>query len=76
MFLLTKEAMKRDLVTAEWHSRQATSPQALGTAILSPPVVKAVRAQLHKNTGHLATMDEIARLLKETVLRAEACTEG
>lgn len=76
MFLLTKESIKRDLLAAEWQSRKATSPQALGSAILSKPVVKAVRAQLHRNTGHLASMDDIARLLKSTVLRAEACADG
>jgi len=73
MFLLTKEAMKHNLLEVEWRSLRATSPKALGSAILSEPVVRAVRAQLRKATGHLATMDEIARLLRETVLKADAC---
>jgi predicted type IV restriction endonuclease len=70
---MTREATKRGALDALWRQMRATSPQSIGRAVLAPSVLKALRSEMHRQTGHLSSMDEIARLVKETVLRPDAC---
>jgi hypothetical protein len=70
---MTREAIKRGVLDALWRQMRATSPQSIARAVLAPSVLKALRSELHRQTGHLSSIDEIARLVKETVLRPDAC---
>lgn len=70
---MTREATKRGVLDSLWRQVRATSPQSIARAVLAPAVLKALRSEMHRQTGHLSTIDEIARLVKETVLRPDAC---
>jgi predicted type IV restriction endonuclease len=71
---MSREATKRGMLDALWRQVRATSPQSIARAVLAPSVLKALRSEMHRQTGHLSNIDEIARLMKETVLRPDACS--
>jgi predicted type IV restriction endonuclease len=70
---MTREATKRGALDTLWRQVRATSPQSIARAVLAPSVLRALRSEMHRQTGHLSSIDEIARLVKETVLRPDAC---
>jgi predicted type IV restriction endonuclease len=74
LFYLTREALKRHQLDEVWKAKRATSPKSLANVITSPPVVEAVRRELRRTTRQRVEADEIARLLRETVVRSE-CLE-
>jgi hypothetical protein len=51
--------------------KAATSPEVLAEVLISEPVVDEIRKELRRRTGHNASAIELARLLRETVLRPE-----
>jgi hypothetical protein len=51
--------------------RAATSAKAVASAVLSEPVIDAVRKELRRQTGHLADKDRIAETLRAEVIRPE-----
>lgn len=71
LFYLTRESMRCRLIDDLWRARRATSPKSLAQVISSEVVVDAIRRELKRQTGHNAEAEEIARVLKETILRAE-----
>lgn len=71
LFYLTREALKRRAIDDLWKAKAATSPKSLGKALVSDPVVEAVRKELRRSTGQGVDSKEIRRLLTETVLRPE-----
>jgi predicted type IV restriction endonuclease len=71
MFYLTREAVKKDLITDLWIAKRATSPQSLGEVLRSTAVVEAIRKELWRSTKHRLDGAEILELLEETVLRPE-----
>lgn len=68
LFYLARESLRRRLIDDLWKVRAATSPKSLGDVIASEPVVEMVRRELRKRTGHLVPMEELTRLICETVL--------
>ena len=74
LYYLTRESLKRRQIDELWKAKRASSPQSLGHVLLSEPVVTAVRRELKRTTGHNVEDAELARLLRETVLRSE-CLE-
>lgn len=72
LFYLTKESMKRKQIDELWKTKLATSPKSLGATILSGPIVEAIRKELRRKTTFRVDSKELARLLRETVLRPEA----
>lgn len=72
LFPITREAVKHGALKSLWVSRRATSPKALASALLSDPVVKALRNQLRKDTGERVDLDTIVENLRENVIRADA----
>ena len=74
LFYLTRESLKKKQLDEVWKARRATSPKSLASVITSPPVVEAARRELRRQTGQRVEADEIARLLRETVVRPE-CME-
>lgn len=71
LFYLTKEAFKRRLIDELWRQRAATSPRAIASAILTEPVIDAIRKELRRRSTYNASIDELSSLIRTTVLRAE-----
>jgi hypothetical protein len=72
LFHLSKEALKRRLLDDLWKAKAATAPTSLSGVLLSEVVVDAVRKELRRKTGYNGDVAEIARALREQVIRAEA----
>lgn len=72
LFYLTKESLKRRQIDELWKSKRATSPASLACALLAPVVLDSLRKELRRSTGQNTSPDELARLLRETVLRPES----
>ena len=74
LFLLSLEAMKRDPAVIQecWDRKAATSPRVLGSALLSEPIITALRRKLKSATGFNVDDDELKRLVRDTVIRPEA----
>jgi hypothetical protein len=72
LFHLSKEALKRRLLDDLWKAKAATAPKSLSGIVLSEVVVGAVRKELRRQTGYNGDVTEIARALREQVIRAEA----
>ncbi len=74
LFYLSRDSMKRRQIDDLWRARRATSPKSLAKMIVSDVVTEAVRKELRRQTKQNVERGEIARLLRETVIRAE-CLE-
>lgn len=72
LFYLSKDSFKRRQIDELWEMRRATSPKSLSQVVLSEPVVTAIRRELKRSTGQTVEEKEIARLLRETVIRPES----
>jgi len=71
LFHLSKEALKRRLLDDLWRAKVATAPESLSGVLLSEVVIEAVRKELRRQTGYQGDATEIARALREQVIRAE-----
>jgi hypothetical protein len=71
LFYLTRESLKRRQIDELWQARRATSPKSLATVLTSDSVTEAIRKELRRQTGQRVDGGEIARLLRDTVLRPE-----
>ncbi|WP_214107268.1 type I restriction enzyme HsdR N-terminal domain-containing protein [Acrocarpospora catenulata] len=74
LFYLSKDAFKRRLIDELWKARAATSPKALAQVLLSEVVLDAIRKEVRRQTGHNAEAKDLARILREDVLRPETLT--
>lgn len=71
LFYLTRESLKKKQLDEVWKARRATSPKSLASVITSPAVAEAVRRELRRATGQRVEIDDIIRLLRETVVRPD-----
>lgn len=71
LFYLHRESFKRRQIDELWKAKAATSPPALGVALLSDTVLTALRRELRRATGHQVDEAELRDLLRATVLKAE-----
>ncbi len=71
LFHLSKEALKRRLLDDLWRAKAATSPKSLAGVLLSEPVVEAVRKELRRQTSYNGEVEELARVLREQVIRPD-----
>lgn len=71
LFYLTRESLKKQQIDELWKARRATSPKSLARVLTSEMVVAVVRKELKRITGHSVEPTELARLMRETVLRSE-----
>lgn len=71
LFYLTLESFKKHQIDDLWRAKRATSPQSLASVLLSQAVGAAIRKELKRTTGHNVEEPEIARLLRETVMKPE-----
>lgn len=65
LWMLARDAMKRDVLNNEWRTISALSSDKLKAAILSEPVQKAVRAQLRAKTSELVDPDKLNTALRD-----------
>jgi hypothetical protein len=72
LFHLSKEALRRRLLDDLWKAKVATAPRSLAGILLSEVVVDAVRRELRRQTGYNGEVVEIARALRDEVIRADA----
>lgn len=73
-FYFTKEAFKRNLITAIWEAKRATSPKSLAKILRSDSVIDFLRKEIKKQTNQSVENKDILKLLSETVIRPE-CLE-
>jgi hypothetical protein len=73
LFYLTREALRRRQLDELWKAKAATSPKSMGKALLSDPVLDALRKELRRATGMNLDAKELARIMKESVLRPDCC---
>jgi len=71
LFYLTRESLKRLQIDELWKAKRASSPKSLANALLSESVATAVRRELRRGTGQQVELEEIIRLLRETVIRPD-----
>ncbi|CAN5212348.1 hypothetical protein BH09ACT6_BH09ACT6_05810 [soil metagenome] len=71
LFYLHRSAMKRGLIDELWKRRAATSPTALKDVLLTQPVLDAMRKEIKRASGYNPDTEELARILRNSVLRAE-----
>jgi hypothetical protein len=71
LFYLTQESFKRRQVDELWKAKRATSPKSLADVLTSETVADAIRKELRRRTGQNVEVNEIVRLLTETVVRPE-----
>jgi predicted type IV restriction endonuclease len=71
LFYLSKDAMKRRLIDELWSAKVATSPKSIAHVLMSDVIVEAIRKQLRKQSGHNVDLQELKRVLAETVLREQ-----
>lgn len=72
LFYLSRESFKRNQIDELWKARRATAPQSIASVLLSDPILQAARRELRRATGHSIEADELATLMRTTVLRIEA----
>lgn len=72
LFFISREALKRRQIDQLWKARRATSPKSLVGVIFSPSVIATIQKELKKQTGHTIDAGELSRLLKTTMVRADA----
>lgn len=71
LFYLSREALKRHQIDVIWKTKRATAPKSLATLVLSTAVTECIRKELRRSTGQNVKVEEIGRLLEETVLKPE-----
>jgi hypothetical protein len=71
LFYLTRESLKRHQLDELWQARRATAPKSLAGILVSEQVTDAVRKELWRQTRYRVESEDLARLLRETVIRPE-----
>jgi hypothetical protein len=72
LFYLSRESLKRRQMDELWKAKRATSPRSLAEVLVSPAVTAAIRKELRARTGQRVEEADLARLLRETVVRPDA----
>lgn len=73
LFHITKSALKRQTIASVWQTKKATSPGSIARAVLSAPVLDAIRKEVRRQTDHNPTVAEIEQVLRTGVLRSDCC---
>jgi predicted type IV restriction endonuclease len=71
-YLLSHEAPRKAELDAYYVRKTALCGSNLASAMLSPPVMRALRAEMRKTTGHLVSVEDLATALIDQVIRPEA----
>jgi predicted type IV restriction endonuclease len=71
-YLLSHEAPRKGELDAHYRRRIALSGSNLTSALLSPPVMRALRTEMKRTTKHLVAIEDLAAALITEVVRPEA----
>ena len=71
LFLLHRDAMKRDLIAEFWRKKTATSAPALTQVLLSETVLDAIRKEVRRASNYNPPVEDIALALKTGIIRPE-----
>lgn len=71
LYYLSRESMKRRQITQLWEAKSATNPKALREILATPAVLDAIRKEIKRRSNHAVPNEEVARLLKETIIRGD-----
>lgn len=71
LFYISLESLKRRQIDELWKAKRATGPKSLAKVMVSQSVVDGVRKELRRTTGQNVDVDELTRLIKETLIRPE-----
>lgn len=71
LFYISRESLKRRQIDELWKAKAATAPKRLVEVILSDGSLSAIRKELKRRTGHTSDDAELARLIRDTVVRQE-----
>ena len=69
LFLIHREALKKNVIAEEWRRKAATSPSVIAQALLSQPVLDAVRKEIRSRTKFNAESADLAKLVRTEVIR-------
>lgn len=70
LFLIHREALRKNVIADEWRRRAATSPGAIASALLSDSVLDALRKEIRTRTKFNANVDDLADAVRADVIRA------
>ena len=70
LFLIHREALKKNAIADEWRKRAATSPTAIARALVSESVVDAIRKEIRSHTRFNADGGDLERLIRTEVVRS------
>ncbi|WP_297540877.1 type I restriction enzyme HsdR N-terminal domain-containing protein [Amycolatopsis sp.] len=71
LFYLSKDAVRRRLLDELWKAKAAIAPRSLAEVLVSDVVIEAVRKEIRRRTAYNSDVEEIERILKADVLRAD-----
>ena len=71
LYLLSNEARRADELNAYYEKKAALSGANAARLLLNEKMLRTLRAEMRAATGHLATLEEIATILVEEVIRPE-----
>ncbi len=70
-FYLHRSAMKRELIDDLWKRKVATAPRSLAEILLGDPVLDTIRKEIRRASKYNPEPSEIAKILRNEVLRPE-----
>jgi predicted type IV restriction endonuclease len=59
LWQISREALKREVLVGAWKTESALAPSKLASAILSEPVIAAIRKELRAKTGNLVEVSKV-----------------
>lgn len=71
LFYLHHDSLKRRQIDELWHLQAATSPKRIAEALLAPEALNSLRREIWKLGRERVDVPELARLLRETVIRPD-----
>jgi predicted type IV restriction endonuclease len=69
LFLIHRDALKKNIIAEEWRRRAATSPTAIASALVSASVLDALRKEVRTRTKFNPDVDDLDALLRTEVVR-------
>lgn len=75
LFYISRESLKRRQMDELWKAKAATAPKRLAEIIVSDGSLTVIRKELKKRTGHAIADAELARLIRNTVIKPELIAE-
>jgi predicted type IV restriction endonuclease len=71
LYLLSREATRKDELGCYYKRKAALCGHNVARALLTEDVLKRIRADLKARTGHVASIQEVAMILVDEVIRLE-----